>query len=437
MRRLSHPQESPSVEEVPAGKPLPTLWPGFLLLGGVGVFLSLGGLLAQRSPHWLWALALALYGGVAGGGLWLLRVEKAWERERQQVQRAYQRWRARYVEAVEERQRQQERGRRTQLLADLGYFIATAPDLEGMLGLVLRKVCEALGARSGFFLLRQEDDTLTVEASYSSDEKPTVQGVLRVGEGYIGQVAATGTPLLLSGDEKEAKGQTAIFLPLFWGKRVIGVVGVEESLSGRFTEADMDFLKSVTVHLAAAIDRAMLHRQVHRMAIMDELTQVYNRRYLNQRLREEVRRAKRSRRPLTILLLDIDHFKTFNDTYGHLVGDAVLRDLAQILSRTVRETDLVARYGGEEFCIVAFECNLEQAKVLAERLQAAIRATPVAADMPEGPLTITVSMGLASLPEDGEDERVLLERADEALYHAKQTGRNRFCAWREMEKALH
>jgi diguanylate cyclase (GGDEF)-like protein len=148
-----------------------------------------------------------------------------------------------------------------------------------------------------------------------------------------------------------------------------------------------------------------------------------NRRTFNAQLTARLREAQRYRRPLSLLLLDVDHFKKVNDTYGHPAGDAVLRGVAQLAQQQARETDLVARYGGEEMALVLPETDARGALVIAER----IRATVAAAQHPteQGALKVTLSVGVATWPGAGEDAAGLIESADRALYRAKQGGRNR------------
>ena len=159
------------------------------------------------------------------------------------------------------------------------------------------------------------------------------------------------------------------------------------------------------------------------LALTDSLTQLANRRHFNMRLEEEFARARRYQQPLSIVMLDIDHFKQINDQYGHSAGDQALRILADSCRVTLRETDFLARTGGEEFIILMPNTMLEEAATSAERLRQHIATKSVPADT--GIFQITVSLGITSLnPEDSSPEK-LLKRVDEALYHAKGAGRNR------------
>jgi diguanylate cyclase (GGDEF)-like protein len=161
--------------------------------------------------------------------------------------------------------------------------------------------------------------------------------------------------------------------------------------------------------------------------ITDPLTGVFNRRYLERRLVDEIAMARRYDLPLSILMMDIDRFKSINDTYGHLEGDLVLHRLAKLAAHTVRETDIVARYGGEEILVIAPNTMINTAETLAERLRVEIQAASLLSPdvQTDPPRKVTVSIGVACFNHEMRDSRDLINRADEALYRAKGGGRNR------------
>jgi diguanylate cyclase (GGDEF)-like protein len=175
--------------------------------------------------------------------------------------------------------------------------------------------------------------------------------------------------------------------------------------------------------LQDAIDQNF-QRQMFEAALRDPLTKLFNRRYLLDRLAGEVAFAQRHRSPLALLLIDIDHFKSINDTYGHLAGDHVLSSLAQLMSGTIRKEDVLARYGGEEFALIGRDLDLHHATVFAERLRRLIE--PATHRYEAFTLRVTVSVGAAELvPGTRSTVTELIQRADKALYRAKQGGRNR------------
>ena len=184
------------------------------------------------------------------------------------------------------------------------------------------------------------------------------------------------------------------------------------------TEDQTDLLIGVASQAAVAIRHAQLFQAQEENALTDELTKLPNRRALAQQFLKEMQRARRHRKPIAFLMVDLDHFKQVNDTYGHLQGDSVLAELATILTGGARESDICARYGGEEFALILHETLEPGAQILAERIRA-----KVAAHTFPGGLKMTISIGVAATSEASQFTS-LIERADQALYAAKQGGRN-------------
>lgn len=180
-------------------------------------------------------------------------------------------------------------------------------------------------------------------------------------------------------------------------------------------------------YLAAENIEAEYHEEIYRLTILDGLTQIHNARYLNEFLEREVVRSQRHARPLSLLALDIDRFKSLNDSLGHLCGDFVLRELAEVIRHSVRQEDLFARCGGEEFTIVLVETTREGAVLVAERVRNAVAKHQF--QFESAPINLTVSVGVASTVGDPEvTPTVLRKLADEKLYEAKRTGRNKVCS---------
>jgi diguanylate cyclase (GGDEF)-like protein len=177
-------------------------------------------------------------------------------------------------------------------------------------------------------------------------------------------------------------------------------------------------------YLSGSDIEVQYHEIVFRMAVTDGLTNLANRKQLDTVLGEEIPRARRHGRELSVLMLDIDHFKGINDTHGHLTGDSVLRGLASILSKRLRPNDCLGRYGGEEFCAILPETSLSNAARIAEELRAMVESHAFVAD--ESKIRVTISIGVGTLQE-GMGVADLYRGADEMLYKAKRTGRNRVC----------
>jgi len=180
-------------------------------------------------------------------------------------------------------------------------------------------------------------------------------------------------------------------------------------------------IRHVLITVQDVTERAISQRRLRELNIRDQLTGAYNRRFLDSRLAEEVKRHARYDRPLSVIMLDVDFFKKVNDQYGHEAGDRVLAEVAGRLSASIRKTDCLVRYGGEEFCCILPETALDNARLLAERFRQAVEQLAIAAG--ESELRVTISLGVARL-EGGDTPASFLKRADEALYDAKQGGRN-------------
>lgn len=193
---------------------------------------------------------------------------------------------------------------------------------------------------------------------------------------------------------------------------------------------DGDYLRvgnCIYRYLAGGNIEAEYHEEIYRLTILDGLTQIHNGRYLNEFLAREVVRSQRHNRPLSVLALDIDRFKSLNDSLGHLCGDFALREMANVIRGNVRQEDLFARCGGEEFVVVLVETTLEGAVNVAERLREAVEQHEFRFE--STPIKITVSVGVATTSGDASVTPTALRKAaDEKLYEAKRTGRNRVCS---------
>ena len=182
-------------------------------------------------------------------------------------------------------------------------------------------------------------------------------------------------------------------------------------------------LEAMAAQAATSIDAAILYELAESLSLSDPLTGLANRRQLAQDLTLEIERAARYHRPLSFLMIDIDHFKSVNDTFGHAVGDAVLVEVASVLSEQMRLGDSIYRYGGEEFAVLARETDAGGARSVAERLRRVVEDRY--ATLAEGDVAVTISVGIAELGETAEEPDRMVAGADEALYAAKRGGRNR------------
>lgn len=227
-------------------------------------------------------------------------------------------------------------------------------------------------------------------------------------------------PLLL-----QKKATTLVGVPLATERSLLGILYINHFQAREFAEADISALSLLSGMAAMAIEKGQILESTRRRAITDELTGLYNHRFFIQQLHVEISRAKRYHRRLSLIMLDIDFFKQYNDTNGHLLGNRVLKQLARLLKEACRQVDVVARYGGEEFAIIMPETDRKSGLIFAERLRWQVEAFhfPRQEKQPMGNLTI--SLGLATYPDDTDKPYELIDRADQSLYLGKRTGRNR------------
>jgi len=216
-----------------------------------------------------------------------------------------------------------------------------------------------------------------------------------------------------------------IISPVFIQGHVEGLICLGPRVRRKdYTDRELEQMSILTNIISIAVSNASLYRDVEQLSYTDGMTDLHNFRYFELRLKEEVVRHKRTNMGLSLLILDVDNFKNYNDTLGHPAGDEVLRKLAQILKETVRENDIVARYGGEEFAVILPGQDNKGTRILAERLRERVENTYFDHEEIQPNGKVTVSVGAASMPTDADNYRDLILKADSALYHAKRNGRN-------------
>jgi len=221
----------------------------------------------------------------------------------------------------------------------------------------------------------------------------------------------------------EGRGiKSLICVPLITKSRNFGLVLVEHRYSNAFDDNNLRLLNIIGQQVGIAMENVELYQRMHELATVDGLTGVYNRLYFQERLKEEFENAQKEKYDLSLALLDIDHFKRFNDMFGHLFGDKVLSRIATLIKKSLRSDDVIARYGGEEFVILLPRTGIKEAYYKVERLRELIAKTSIT----DGTVTssVTVSFGVSSYPELSSSESELLKMADDALYDAKESGRN-------------
>lgn len=219
--------------------------------------------------------------------------------------------------------------------------------------------------------------------------------------------------------------RSLIAQPIIDEGRVIGILRMDSLKDLEYTQDDLRLLDIISDLAAVAIQNAFLYERTQELAIQDSLTGLAVRRYFMERFHHEIKRAARKKEDLSLLMLDIDHFKDYNDTYGHAAGDHVLKHLAKILSGIVQEADVVGRYGGEEMVVLLCGKSKAQAFAEAQKIRQAIKNEALFLDKQS--MRLTVSIGVATYPEDAVSDEELIRAADSRLYKAKTEGRDRVC----------
>ena len=226
-------------------------------------------------------------------------------------------------------------------------------------------------------------------------------------------------------DEERVPGiESGVIVPLIVGARVLGTLSCWSLQVGKFDADDERILELMAAQVASAVAAADLHETTERKALNDVLTGLPNRRQMVEDT-ADLQRALQAGDPMAVVMLDIDHFKHFNDDFGHRVGDVTLQKVADVMRASVRDADHIYRYGGEEFVVVFAGVDETQAVKLTERLRQSVEKTPLTGENLEPVGPVTVSAGIALAPAHGRDLKDLLRIADEALYESKNNGRNR------------
>jgi len=309
-------------------------------------------------------------------------------------------------------------------LTKIGNAITTTFKLDEILELALSSLVNDLGYdRAQAFLLDEGSDTITENLSidlrgyFRSIDNATNISPL------VGTLFSKNKPSIVA---RKFSSNLIAYIPINWKDKRTGLLVVDNLFSRqKLTPYDLSFLSIMADQLATVIENSRLFERVEKLSITDSLTGLFNHRYFYERLSEEISRANRFGNRLALLMLDIDYFKNFNDTYGHQAGDTVLKSVTQIIQENIRSIDIASRYGGEELTVILPETDLEGAKTIAERIRMGIANQSF--KIGNQSTHITVSIGLVCYPTDATLKSELVRKADLALYSAKNQGRNRVC----------
>lgn len=325
------------------------------------------------------------------------------------------------------------------LFREITESLSSSLSLEEILSLVTDSALYIIGKGETVLLFLTEEGRLALKAASgrgdSFDSKVRIKA--KTGDIFDKWVIRQKQDLIVTDGEKDfrfrtlAKGEgereikSLISSPLLWGEEVRGILRLDSSSPDEYTADDLRLLDTVAGLASLALENAELYQRTEELAIRDNLTGLYVHKYFQDRLEEELKRALARDYPLSLVMLDIDYFKDYNDRFGHIAGDIVLRHLAGVLTEETAAGNLAARYGGEEFCLLLPQTDKEKACRLAERIRKKVAENTIT--LRRIKTKITVSLGVAALPQDARTRADLIRKADEALYRAKEKGKNQVC----------
>jgi diguanylate cyclase (GGDEF)-like protein len=325
---------------------------------------------------------------------------------------------------------ERQRARQLEAINTIAQQSTAVMDLQELLVRVCSIIQQAFQVHHVSLLLREEGD-LVMRAHHGTLTPCLPPGRRLSGSQHPWSEVIGGNQTVIENDLGRGADASRLFaesasrlsIPLISFGQTLGILTLNSSMPGAFHDNDLQSLESVADICANSIQNAHYVERVKQLAYLDGLTGIFNRRFFEMRINEEIERARRYGSGMAVIIADIDHFKRLNDEFGHLLGDEVLRQVSSIFHQQVRKIDVVCRYGGEEFAILLTQTNEQQALTIAEKLRRQVQQW----QFPGVPRTITVSAGVAAFPAHGRSRDDIVRAADRGLYAAKQDGRNRVC----------
>jgi diguanylate cyclase (GGDEF)-like protein len=334
------------------------------------------------------------------------------------------------------------------LIYEIGQEVNSIVDLEELYANITETLKKYLKiSEFAIMLYNEKREDLQVKAACGFEDTDRImRTTFKPGEGVTGLCAATGKKIYIKDTSLEErflnyKGErptdpsSFLAIPLLYKEDVLGVINFSRRGVGSFTYQDVKMLSLVASQVALAIANARLYTRTRELSVKDELTGINNRRYFQQMLQMEWKRAVRFHRPLSLIMLDVDHFKEYNDTFGHIQGDEVLKQIGQMLRKNLREVDTVARFGGEEFVLLLPDTDKRGTIAVAEKVRMLVEGHAFLSEDRKQTRIVTISAGLSTYPDDVENMDDLIDHADIALYRAKEAGRNRIECYLEPDNS--
>lgn len=326
--------------------------------------------------------------------------------------------------------------RRLAILTDVVKTANSILEPRKVIELVVEKIRQLIPSEAwSLLMVDEEKQELVFEAALGAKGREVAALRPKIGEGVAGWVAETGKPAIVNDAARDPRFSPSVDVktsfetrsilcaPLVSRGRTIGVLEILNKKGGPFNKRDLDLVLTLVEPAAIAIENAILFQRTEQLTITDDLTRLFNSRYLNLYLGREIKRCKRHNIPLSVIFLDLDGFKSINDQYGHLAGSGTLTEVGGILALGVRESDILARYGGDEFVVVLPETPSAGALVIAERLRRAIEEHRFLE--PQGiAAQISASFGIATYPDHALSPEGLIQKADQAMYRVKERDKN-------------
>lgn len=320
---------------------------------------------------------------------------------------------------------------------EIGKTLTSTLDIKEILNIIMLKIGELLRPDNWSLLLADEErGDLYFEIVVGERAEKIKNMRLKMGEGIAGWVAVKGEKLLIPDVSKDERftlnvdlvsgfeTRSVACVPLKCKGKILGVIELVNKVGrSKFSEEDLFILTTLADYAAIALENAQYFHKVKELTITDDVTRLYNSRYMYDYLDQEMRRSQRYEMELSIIFLDLDYFKNVNDTYGHLVGSRLLREIAKVIITCLRDVDIAVRYGGDEFVVILPSTPKKKAVLVAERIRDSMKNT-VFLQSQGLKIKQTASFGVASFPKDANNKLDLIRQADKAMYQIKNSSRD-------------